>query len=114
MLEGNAKIGASWEGFVIEEAIRIVGDRNAYFWGTQSGAEMDLYVQRNGKNYGIEVKYKDAPGITKSMRIAQRDLELDKVIIVYPGEQSYALDKDIVVVPVDRLAAELDSHNKTK
>lgn len=107
MLEGNAKIGASWEGFVIEEAIRIVGDRNAYFWATQSGAEMDLFVQRNGKKYGIEVKYKDAPGITKSMRIAQRDLELDKVIIVYPGEQSYVLDKDIVVVPVDRLSAEL-------
>ena len=114
MLQGHPKVGASWEGFVIEEAIRIVGDRNAFFWATQSGAEMDLLVHRNGKKYGIEVKYKDAPGITKSMRIAQHDLELDKIIVVYPGEQSYPLDKNIIVIPPERLAAELDSPAITK
>jgi predicted AAA+ superfamily ATPase len=114
MLEGHPKLGASWEGFVIEEAIRIVGDRNAYFWATQSGAELDLLVLKNGRKYGIEVKYNDAPGITKSMRIAQHDLQLDKLIVVYPGEQSYALDENIVVIPAGKLAAELDSHGKPK
>jgi uncharacterized protein len=114
MLQGHPKLGASWEGFVIEEAIRIVGDRNAYFWATQSGAELDLLVHRNGKRYGIEVKYNDAPGITKSMRIAQHDLDLDKLIVVYPGEQSYPLDKNIVVIPAGRMAAELDSPGTTK
>ena len=103
LLEGHPKLGASWEGFVIEEAIRIVGDRNAYFWATQSGAELDLLVNKNGKKYGIEVKYNDAPGITKSMRIAQQDLKLDKLIVVYPGERRYALAWKVEVVPLAQL-----------
>jgi len=107
MLEGHPKIGASWEGFVIEEAIRIAGDRNVYFWGTQSGAELDLLVLLKGKRIGIEIKYSDAPSTTKSMRIAQQDLRLDKLLIVYPGDQSYPLDTNIKVIPVDHLAAEL-------
>ncbi len=107
MLEGHPKLGRSWEGFVIEEAIRIVGERNAFFWGTQSGAELDLLVVRNGKRYGIEVKYADAPGTSKSMRIAQQDLKLDKLLIVYPGDQRYALDEGITVIPVSQLAKEL-------
>ena len=71
-------------------------------------------MHKNGKKFGIEVKYNDAPGITKSMRIAQQDLQLDKLIVVYPGEQSYPLDKNIVVIPAAKLAAELDSHSKSK
>lgn len=101
-LEGHPKIGASWEGFVIEELIRCAGERNCFFWSTHSGAELDLLVLRGGKRYGVEVKYKDAPGVTKSMRIAMEDLKLDRILTVYPGEQAYELDRKIAATPLGR------------
>jgi predicted AAA+ superfamily ATPase len=75
-LDGNPKAGASWEGFVVEEIVRLVGERNVYFWNTHSGVELDLLVMRGGKRYGVEMKYKDAPSITKSMRVGIQDLGL--------------------------------------
>lgn len=104
-LEGHPKIGASWEGFVIEELIRRAGERNCYFWSTHSGAELDLLVMRGGKRYGIEVKYKDAPGMTKSMRIAMEDLKLDRLLAVYPGAQTYDLDRKITAMPLRQACA---------
>jgi predicted AAA+ superfamily ATPase len=98
VLDGHPKIGASWEGFVVEEIVRKAGERNCFFWATQSGAELDLLVFRGGKRYGVEVKYKDAPSTTKSMRVAIDDLKLDRLLVVYPGEQSYALDKNIAAM----------------
>ena len=106
-LEGHPKIGASWEGFVVEEVVRAAGERNCYFWATQSGAEVDLLVMAGGHRYGVEVKYADAPGMTKSMRIALDDLQLKKLIVVYPGADSYRLDERAVVVPLDRVRSEL-------
>jgi hypothetical protein len=108
-LEGHPKLGASWEGFVVEEVIRQVGERNAHFWATQSGAELDLLVNVRGKAYGVEVKYVDAPGLTKSMRIACQDLELQRLLVVYPGPEPYDLDDHTRVVPFDRLRAEIAS-----
>ena len=84
-LEGHPKLGASWEGFVIEEVLHAVGERNAFFWSTQAGAELDLLVILNGKRYGVEVKYADAPGMTKSMHIALHDLKLKHLFVAYPG-----------------------------
>ena len=72
-------------GFVAEEVVRLAGGRNVYFWNTNSGAELDFLVMRVGKRYGVEAKYKDAPSITKSMRVAMLDLGLERVIVVYPG-----------------------------
>ena len=106
-LEGHPKIGASWEGFVLEEAVRAAGERNCYFWATQSGAELDLLVTAGGKRYGVEIKYADAPGMTKSMHIALNDLQLNRLLVVYPGEQSYALNRKTMVVPLTRLRDEL-------
>ena len=102
-LQGHPKLGASWEGFVLEEILRMVGERNAYFWATQSGAELDLLVRVGGKRYGIEVKYADAPGISKSMRIALSDLGLRRLLIVYPGDRPYNLDKQVAVVPLEQI-----------
>lgn len=98
-LEGHPKLGASWEGFVVEDVIQAVGERNVYFWSTQAGAELDLLVMRKGKRYGVEIKYADAPGMTKSMHIALHDLKLKHLFVVYPGEQSYALHDKVTVVP---------------
>jgi hypothetical protein len=102
-LEGHPKIGASWEGFVIEEIVRVAGERNAFFWATQSGAELDLLLMVGGRRYGVEVKYSDAPGMTKSMRIARDDLKLQRLFVVYPGTEPYELDDKTTVVPLKGL-----------
>ena len=106
-LEGHPKIGASWEGFAIEEIVRRAGERNCYFWATQSGAELDLLVMAGGQRYGVEVKYSDAPGMTKSMRVALEDLGLKRLLVVYPGSQSYAFDERTMVIPLERIWPEL-------
>jgi predicted AAA+ superfamily ATPase len=106
-LEGHPKIGASWKGFAIEEIVRRAGERNCYFWATQSGAELDLLVMAGGQRYGVEVKYSDAPGMTKSMRVAQEDLGLKRLLVVYPGSKSYALDEKTMVVRLESIWSEL-------
>ncbi len=73
-LESNPKLGASWEGFVLEQMLAVTGDRNAHFWGTQSGVELDLLITLGGEQYGVEVKYSDVPRVTRSMRVAMADL----------------------------------------
>ncbi|MGA2632461.1 MAG: ATP-binding protein [Terriglobia bacterium] len=110
-LEGHPKLGASWEGFVIEEILQLVGERSAYFWATQSGAELDLLLLVGGERYGIEVKYGDAPGMTKSIRIAVSDLGLRQLFVVYPGRVSYDLDKRVAVVPLERIKKQLTSRH---
>jgi predicted AAA+ superfamily ATPase len=92
-LESHPKLGASWEGFALEQALRVTGDREAYFWHTQGGAELDLMLFINGNRYGLEFKYADAPSVTKSLNVAKEDLKLKHVFIVHPGSQSYPLNQ---------------------
>lgn len=106
-LMGHPKAGASWEGFVIQQVLAIVGDRDAYFWRTHQGAELDLLIMRQGKRYGFEIKLADAPASTKSMRIAIDDLGLERLFVVYPGVESYALDSRIEVLPARNLTRRL-------
>ena len=103
-LESHPKLGASFEGFVIEQILSWVGERNAYFWATHSRAGLDLMVLAKGKRWGVEVKYQDAPTITKSMRIAIQDLKLERLWVVYPGRQGYAMDDQIECVPLAELS----------
>jgi hypothetical protein len=112
-LEGHPKLGASWEGFVIEEITALAGERKAYFWGTQSGAELDLLLFTGGARYGVEVKYADAPGITKSMRIALDDLRLRHLFVVYPGREAYELDKKVTVLPLEQISTRLVFRGRT-
>lgn len=106
-LEGHPKLGASWEGFVLEEILRITGERDAYFWATPAGAELDVLVFVGGRRVGIEIKYADAPAFTKSMGIAQHDLKLDRLFVVYPGVTSYRLRDGAEVVGIRELGARL-------
>jgi uncharacterized protein len=106
-LEGHPKIGASWEGLVIEEAIRVAGERNAYFWATPAGAELDLLLLVRGKRVGIEAKYADAPGLSRSMHVARHDLGLCRILVVYPGSMAYALDDGCDVIPLSELRERL-------
>ena len=107
-LAGHPKLGASWEGFVIEQIVRRFDARDAYFWGTHNGAELDLLVMVHGKRQGFEIKYADAPGVTKSMRIALEDLKLTHLWVIYPGSERYVLDERITVVPASQIPALAD------
>lgn len=105
-LEGHPKVGASWEGFVLEQIIAIAGERNTYWWATQSGAELDLLVRAGRRTIGVEVKYADAPTLTKSMIVAHTDLGLDHLFVAYPGDVRYALDTWAEAIPVPDLLRE--------
>ena len=100
-LQGHPKIGASWEGFALEHVLHALRTRGAYFWATHAGAELDLMVTVNGRRNGFEFKYADAPGRRRSMHIAIEDLGLEHLWIVYPGDQTYALDEKITVIPLE-------------
>lgn len=101
----NPKLGASWEGFVVEQLLRTLEPDAAYFWATHGGAELDLLLMRGRRRYGVEVKRTDGPVLTPSMRSALADLKLDRLIVVYPGARRYALAPRVTAVPVDELAS---------
>lgn len=86
-LSGHPRRGASFEGFAIEQIPAAFDTRDAYFRGTHGGAELDLFIRHHGKRYGFEFEYADAPGSTRSMRVAVRDLGLDHLRVAYPGEE---------------------------
>src|SRR5258708_4454102 len=88
-LLSHPKVGASWEGYAIEETIQMVRPEAAYFWATQTGAELDLLLIKGGRRYGVEVKFQDAPRMTSSMRTALTDLDLDHLTVLYPSDQRY-------------------------
>ena len=102
-LEHHPKLGASWEGYAVEEVLKALRPDEAYFWATHNGAEIDLLLFKGGKRIGVECKRADAPTFTPSMRIALTDLKLDQLIVVYPGERRYRLDKRVEVVPLAEL-----------
>lgn len=99
-LQGHPKAGAAWEGFALEQVVTAIGTRDAYFWATHAGAELDLMVMMGAKRHGFEFKYADAPGITRSMRTALKDLHLEHLWVIYPGSQSYPLDDAVTAIPL--------------
>ncbi|UCD79705.1 MAG: ATP-binding protein [Desulfobacterales bacterium] len=104
-LLSHNKLGASWEGFALECVSGSIAKRNEelYFWGTHAGAEIDLFWQSRGKNWGIEFKYVDAPRPTKSMKTAIQDLDLEHLWVVYPGGSEYRLSESITAMPLAKL-----------
>lgn len=105
-LQTHPKSGASWEGYAIEEVIKSVVPDEHYFWATHNGAEIDLLLLKNGRRVGVECKLADAPRLTPSMRIAFEDLQLNHLVIIYPGEQAYSLAENITVLPLSHLGAD--------
>ncbi len=106
MLHQHVKLGASWEGFALEQVIHFenVKTEDCYFWATHSDAELDLLILKDGKRLGYEFKFSEVPKISKSMRIAQEDLKLDALTIIYPGSHDYPLEKNIQVKSIAGLA----------
>ena len=109
-LERHPKVGASWEGFMIESIIRAMGaeDGRCYFWATHSGAEIDLVVQTGtGRLRGFEIKRTSSPTVTRSMRSAMTDLQLRSLDLVHAGEDSFPLARNIRAVAAGRLLRDL-------
>ncbi len=102
-LDVHPKLGSFWEGFALEEVIRQMhaAPEECYFWATQSGAELDLLIIKNGKRLGFEFKYTDQPKITSSMHIATKDLKLDHLYVIFPGNRSFPLSEQITACGVE-------------
>ena len=99
-LRMHPRYGASWEGFALEQTLIAHGQRDAYFYGTQRGAELDLLLLRRGKRWGFDFKCTDAPTTTKSMHIALDDLKLAHLWVIYPGTLRYPLTETITALPL--------------
>lgn len=106
-LEGHPKVGGSWEGFVIEQLLAHGPKTNAYYWRTQAGAELDLLLFLKGRRVGVEIKRADAPKMTPSMVSALNDLELHRLLVVYPGATRYSLGPKVEVMSLAQCVAEL-------
>lgn len=108
-LERHPKVGASWEGFCLEAVIHRLGARReeCFFWATHGGAELDLLIVRGSRRYGFEMKYTDAPATTPSMRAALADLGMERLEVIYDGDETHALDKLIRAVPMKLLWRDL-------
>jgi predicted AAA+ superfamily ATPase len=106
-LDGHPVVGGSWEGFIIEQLLAAVPKAKAYYWRTQAGAELDLLLFLKGRRIGIEIKRADAPKMTPSMGSALEDLELHRLLVVYPGSVRYALRSKVEVMSLAQCMAEL-------
>lgn len=104
-LLSHPKLGASWEGFVIEQVLATEPHDAAFFWATHQGAEIDLLLRRGESLYGVECKRTDAPRMSPSIRVALDDLKLERVAVLYPGPRHFPLDDRVEAVPVSQLAA---------
>jgi len=108
-LEGHPKLGASWEGFIIDQVVQHLRARpeECFFWATHSGAELDLLVVRGRRRLGIEVKHTEAPAVTPSMRHALADLKLSRLDVIHAGEQTWPLGPKIRAVAARHLLEEV-------
>ena len=108
-LERHPKVGASWEGFVIENLIRALGvdDRQCFFWATHGGAEIDLIVRQRGVLRGFEIKRTTAPRFTPSMKSALNDLGLQRIDVIHAGEAGFPLARRVRAIPAARILREL-------
>ncbi len=106
-LHGHPKVGASWEGFVVEDLInRLELQRGEiFFWATHAGAELDLLVLRRGRRIGFEIKRTVAPALTRSMRAACDDLQLDRLYVIHAGEDSFPLANNVDAVSLKHIGS---------
>ena len=103
-LLSHPRLGASWEGFVMEQVLSVEPHDEALFWATHKGAEMDLILRRGDRLLGVECKRADAPRMTPSLHIALGDLQLERVAVIYPGDKRYPLSDRVEAVPLEALA----------
>ena len=105
-LAGHPVLGASWEGFAMEQVIGALGAdaRQCYFWAVHTGAELDLIVEQGSKRLGFEFKRTLAPRFSRSMRSAFETLELTHLSIIYPGTHNFPLAENVTATPITEFA----------
>ncbi|MCP4578502.1 MAG: ATP-binding protein [Deltaproteobacteria bacterium] len=103
-LSSHPRVGASWEGFALEQFLQALRPAQSYYWATHGSAGIDLFFLHRGQRHGVEVKFSEAPTITKSMKIALEDLRLDRLWVVYPGKHAYPVSEKIEVWPLCKVA----------
>jgi len=108
-LERHPKIGASWEGYLLETVIHQLGarSRQCYFWATHTGAELDLLVTHGRHRYGFEFKRTTAPRITRSVRSALESLELTRLDVVHAGTETFPLSRKVRALAAANILDEL-------
>lgn len=108
-VEGHPKLGASWEGFVIEQLLAHLAAEpdESYYWATHTGAELDLLVVRGNTRRAFEIKRTSSPSVTPSMRSALKDLKLDSLDVIYAGDRTFPLHENIRAVGMSRLLADV-------
>lgn len=103
-LAAHPVVGASWEGFVIEQILHVAGNRfDPFYYRTQAGAEIDLILESNRQRIAVEVKFSLSPEITRGFWNALEDLQCKNAYVVYPGKESYPISKNVSVVPLSEL-----------
>ncbi len=109
-LERHPKVGASWEGFAMQQVIAHLGaePEQCFFWATHAGAELDLLVIHGSRRYGFEFKRTSTPRRRKSMHVAMQDLGLDRMDVIYPGEETFAMAEKIRAVGLSRLLSDVE------
>lgn len=110
-LLGHPAVGASWEGFVLENLITAAGPNvSAHFYRTSAGAEIDLLLRwPDGQSWAIEVKRSLSPKMERGFYVACEDLQPSRQYVVYPGADSFALSSAIEAVPLGELCRQLAS-----
>lgn len=108
-LERHPKVGASWEGFVLEAVIQRLGIRpeQCFFWATHTGAELDLLVMRGRQRWGFEIKRTTTPRLTRSMHFALDDLRLSRLEVIHAGPDTFPLSPRVRAVSAHRLLDDL-------
>jgi predicted AAA+ superfamily ATPase len=108
-LLSHPKLGASWEGFALEQILAACGAEDTYYWATHNGAELDLLLFRRGKAWGVEFKVGDGPTMTKSLQIALGDLKLERAWIVHAGTKTYPVNERVEALPLAKLGELVDT-----
>ena len=108
-LERHPKIGASWEGFIIENLVQALGleARQCHYWATHSGPEIDLVVQHGSRLRGFEIKRTSSPSLTRSMRSAMDDLGLSRLDVIHAGDHSFPLADHVRAIAGARILDDL-------
>jgi predicted AAA+ superfamily ATPase len=108
-LLGHPVVGASWEGFVIDNLLSCAPNGvQGYFYRTSGGAEVDLLLAwPNGDLWAIEVKRSLSPKVERGFHAACADLTPSRKLVVYPGLESIPLGHDVFAIPLDVLCREL-------
>lgn len=106
-LRSHPRIGASWEGWVIEQilgTLALAGEPvQAYFWRTHAGAEVDLLLELRGRLVPLEIKLGSTPRVERGLTECLKDLGVERAFVVHGGDAQYPLNERVVALPLRAL-----------